>query len=276
MSSQSLFKTVPTELLEVIEAAHSYFRSHGYTVQVEPQGKPHFPNTPPMLCKRDHTQVAVLAFRRLDTDLLDSWVATAKNIRTDFRVAVCVPPKPATRDMKDRELCRKMRVGVYECSASGVTVLHEPLDQGMQIALPDLARKPRGVRQALGAAVEHLEAGRWREGFDEACKSLEQRARPYLEKAVRSTRLTITDNRGRPIPADRISKMTLGQLAHAFDSAPTRNQTDELICRALKAINPDRVKAIHKNRKAGTETKLRSNVGIHLLTIINALEAMYR
>lgn len=270
------FNTVPTELLEAAESAWEYFRTRGYSISIEPQGKLHYPNTPPMVCKRTHTEIAVLVHGKIDMPSVKAWVAMAKNIRSDFRVAVCLSSLPQGKELQVQQVCQQLGVGIYLNGTDGVAVLYEPLDQGMQVALPELAGKPRVVRRALGAAYEHFEAGRWREGFDESCRCLEQLARPYVVRAVQTTRLTILDQRGRPATVASVKKMTLGQLAHALANAPQQNQVDDIVQKALKQINPDRVGLTHRNQRAATEKQLRSNVGIHLLTIIRAIEELAR
>jgi hypothetical protein len=83
---------------------------------------------------------------------------------------------------------------------------------------------------------------------------------------------------GRPqaLTAQKIDRMSLGQLANAFGHIQKPNQADSLIAQVLASINPDRVRSTHFHSSPTTERNLRANVGRHMWRILNALKVACR
>ncbi len=271
------FNTVATELLEHAEVVYEHFRGLGYNVKVEPM-EAHYPARPTFICRRDHTVLAILVFGRFDMVLLNDWVSLAKSLKQDFRIVICIPKECSVKQLPKHQLdCNKLGIGVYVSADGQLQRLQEPSDQNINVVLPDLGAKPRRVRKTLGTAYEHVQAGRWREGFEEACKALEQDARPYLERAIDAGRLTIYKN-GKPKnpTVEQIRKMTLGQLGVAFADAQPLNSTDTHVSKALTQINADRVGVAHKNKQASTERRLRKNVGLNMHIIVRAITELHK
>lgn len=270
------FNSIATELLEHAEVAYGYFCNLGYNTRVEPY-EYHYPSRPALVCKRTHTQLAIIVCGRIDMKQLEDWVSLAMSMNTDFRVAICIPAKSAQEHLPKHQLkLQQFGIGVFVSSNGNLTQLTAPVDQNINVKLPDLASQSKAVRKILGPAYEHFHGGRWRDCFDEACTALEQEVRPYFQKALASGRLTVFDNKGRaknPTP-ERVDKMTLGQLGIEFGKARPLNGTDSQIQKALIQINPDRVGASHKNKNPYIERRLRKNVGVHMHVIVQAIREL--
>jgi len=270
------FNTIATELVEHADVAYNYFRKLGYVIKLEPY-EIHYPSRPALVCKRNHTQLAIIVCGRIEMQQLEDWVSLARSMHSDFRVAICIPAESTQKYLPKHQLkLQQLGIGVLVSSNGNLAPLTDPVDQNINVKLPDLANQSNALRKVLGPAYEHFQGGRWRDGFDEACTAFEQEVRPYFKKALASGRLTVFDDKGRaknPTP-ERVEKMTLGQLGIEFGKARPLNGTDSQIQKALIQINPDRVSATHKNKNAKTERQLRKNVGIHMHVIVQAVREL--
>ena len=268
------FNTIPTELVEHAEVAYEHFDSHGYKIKAEPI-EIHYPSRPALVCKINHTQVAIIVCGKIDIEQLKNWVQFAKSLNFDFRVSICIPSESTTRHLPKHQLkINELGIGIYVSTNGKLTTLSEAIDQNIKVALPDLKSLPKRARRALGPAYEHFDGGRWRDCFEEACKALEQSARPYFKNAISTGRLTAHKDNGAPkvLTAAQIDKLTLGQLGHEIGLSTPQNTLDTLIKKAIDQINSDRVGLVHKNKKAATEKRLRNNVGLHMHSIIQAIK----
>ena len=270
------FNTIATELVEHAEVAFEHFRQLGYTVKVEPY-EIHYPFRPALVCKRNHTQLAIVVCGRIEMQQLKDWVSLASSMTSDFRIAICIPPESTQKHLPKHQLdLQKLGIGVFVSADGNLAHFSDPVDQNINVQLPPLANQSRAVRKVLGPAYEHFNGGRWRDCFDEACTAFEQEARPYFKNALESGRLNVFDDKGhiKNPTAERIAKMTLGQLGVEFGKARPLNGTDSKIQKAIIQINPDRVSATHKNKKAQTEKRLRKNVGVHMHVIVQAVREL--
>lgn len=271
-----VLNTVATELIEHAEAALAHFSILGYSSKIEPH-EISFPTRPTFVFKRGHTQLVIIVCGKIDQGQLSQWVSLAKSMSTDFRIGVCLPHEMWQKQSGKHELqLQQLGVGVYASNAGAVVQIRESVDQNIKITLPNLADFPKSVRKVLGHSYEHFEAGRWRECFDEACKAFEQEARPYLKKAIANGRLSIHDKKGQvknPTNA-QIDKLSLGQLAATFGQSQPQNSVDSQVYRAMTQINGDRVGAAHKNKSIATERNLRKNVGLHMHSIVQAINQL--
>jgi hypothetical protein len=267
------FQTLSIDLVEFAEAACRYFEDLGYTLKIEPT-ELGYPKTPALRCARKHTTIIIEVSEKPNMDIIREWVALGRSTSDDLRVSICIPKSAQQHLAKCQAECQELGVGVYVATAASVQEWFAPQDLGLQLHLPSLSGYPKKVRIALGSAYEQFRRRQWREGFEEACKALEQRARSYLKQAIKRTRLTVFDVSGQPKnPSDKaIDKMTLGALAETFSRAQPQNATDSLIQKTLSSINPDRVGIAHKIDQIKTEKSLRKNVGVHMHAIVQALK----
>lgn len=271
--SNKTFQTVPTDLVEHAEAMREYFNTLGYKIKTEPR-ELGYPNTPAIVCQRTHTTVVIEVCSKINMATLREWVAYCKSSFTDTRIALCVPSESAHKYLaKHQAECQQKGIGVYVCENTQVNEWLAPHDISLNLELPDISNLPKGIRKALGSAYEQFERGQWRESFEEACKALESKAKPYLIKAINVGRLKIYESGVVKNPTvKQINKMTLGQLANAYSKAQPQNATDSVLHQTLAAINPARVGVAHKVNAAKTERQLRKNVGTHMHAIVQALK----
>lgn len=270
------FNTISTELVEHAENAYEHFRELGYSVKIEPY-EIHFPSRPALVCKTNHTQHVILVCNRIDMTQLAAWVSLAKSLNRDFRISICIPENSATKHLPKCQLeIRKFGVGIYVSTSDNFETLAEPVDQNIQVSLPDIRSLPNGARRVLRPAYEHFRGGRWRDCFEEACKALEQEIRPYFWQAIVSGRLQVFDANGRAknLTKERVDRLTLGQLAHEISCARPQNAMDSQIQNAIDRINPDRVGLVHKNQRKSTERRLRKHVGVHMHVMIQVIREL--
>jgi hypothetical protein len=173
---------------------------------------------------------------------------------------------------------KAMGIGILRSDGSKIAVVVDHVDLGLELSSkPPLAGEPHTVRTALGPAYEAFEAGRWQEGFDEACQALEQAARKYLQKGVKAGSIKIQPNsKGRvPTPA-QIGAMPIGPLIDVFDRITSQTKRDQVAQQALARINKDRVRNAHKRRTARADKAVRQSVPTHVWAIVNALREILR
>jgi hypothetical protein len=172
-------------------------------------------------------------------------------------------------------LFRQKGVGLYAAFDDKLVEHIAPADLALNVQLPEAKTLTRPVRQVLGAAYEQFERTQWREGFEEACQALETESRRYLKKWTRTGRIKILRKRGPITLANRqIDKLTMGQLADIFRDIQAQNHADNVIGQALATINRDRVGVAHHKRRKATERRLRTNVGLHMWTIVAAMKEL--
>jgi hypothetical protein len=195
----------------------------------------------------------------------------------DTEIALCVPTTSRIPGRDFAEL-QTLRIGLYEATAEGLTERLAPADLALKVMLPDAASLPTRVRKALGPIYEQFDRNQWRDGFRDATQLLEDRARRYLKKGIKATRIAVLDANGnvRQLTAEQIDRMTLGALAAAFERIQTPSHADTLIGQALATVNPDRVNVTHHRSKRATETQLRANVGRHMWRIVAALKELFK
>jgi hypothetical protein len=273
--SSKVFQTIPTDLIEHAEAVREYFKSLGYKVSIEPT-ELGFPSTPALLCKRTHTTIVVEVCSKINQSSLRDWSAYCRSNSSDVRIAICVPDAASQKELASHQAkCKELGVGIYVSNDTQVNEWMAPRDISLNLELPDIGNLPLKTRKALGSAYEQFDRGQWREGFEEACKAIESKAKPYLIKALQTGRLKIYEKGVPKNPTKAaIMKMTLGALAVTFSKAQPLNVVDSTIYRTLEAINPNRVGVAHKVHNAQTEKQLRKHVGAHMHAIVQALKVV--
>jgi hypothetical protein len=279
------FNNISVDLLEYAEEAAQDFVNRGYQVKVE-KDVIGFPYTPTLLCTRQNTTVIVEFYTQVLLDRINEWVAYARSSGRDTRVAVCISPtvrntkqgrvirEPKITSKQERIL-RKLGVGIYLATRSGLEERVPPNDLALNIQLPSLASLPRKVRELLGPAYEQFNRSQWREGFEDACQAFENAARKYFKHGCspKRRRIVLITRKGPKIPtAKEIGKMTMGGLATAFSQIQSQTHADQVIGATLNRINKDRVGVVHYKSKVRTESRLRTNVGQHMWAIIAALK----
>ena len=120
-----------------------------------------------------------------------------------------------------------------------------------------------------------FDRSQWREGFDDACKTLENTARKYFQTGCDRGRIKLI-RKGKTVVPSRaaIRKLSLGGLATAFSEIQGQNYTDAIVGKTLNRINPDRVESTHRKLHVRTEKRLRDHVGHHMWAVIEALKEL--
>jgi hypothetical protein len=274
--AQPKFLTVPTELVEHAEAARRFFADRGYRIVIE-QLEVGYPVRPTMVCTRQGTTLFVEVHGRVPIERIRNWVRYCGSCAEDSQVALCIPADAPVKAAELTEL-QKLRVGLYVATADAVAEQLAPADLALRVSLPALSSLPVTVRRELGPVYEQFDRNQWREGFREATQVLEQRARKYLRRGIKSTRITVLDKKGavRTLTSAEIDKMTLGALAAAFANIQTPSQGDNIVAQALAQVNPDRVGIAHFKGKKTSEKRLRTNVGRHMWSMVAALKELLK
>lgn len=261
------YKTLSESSLPAAADAEIYFTNLGYTIKREPM-EVSYPYTPAFVATRKPTKVMVEVLSEIDPDRIDEWKCCCNACETDTRMMFFATRQTAANVMA---LLAKHKMGLIHFVDGIRTPMLESSDIAFQIALPALSGLPKPLRADLGPAYENFEKGNWREGFEDACIALENRARLYLWQAINSGRLTIYA-KGKPKnPAKgAVLKMTLGALGITFKNAAPVNHLDSIIGELIAKINRERVKVAHKKYKE--EKTLRQKAPLHTVSIISCLK----
>ena len=219
-----VFRTLSIDLVEYAEAVANDFERRGFTIRVE-KSELGFPYTPTILCIRRPTTVIVEVISQIQQDRLDAWVSYARSSGRDTRVAVCISDTVAISPDQGPKL-RQDGIGLYTSNGHTIEERIAPMDLGLNVTLPPLESLPQKVRTLLGPAYEQFGRTQWREGFEDACKALENEARRYLKAGSRMGRIRIDTGRRLRILTDKeINKMTIGALANAFSEIQSQNHS---------------------------------------------------
>ena len=266
------FRTLSVDLAPVANRALRHFRDHGHTVVAEKKLDLGYPYTPTLVCRRQQTTLVLEVVERLDRARMVEWLGYGKSAGHDFRVGVCVSDAAEQHiTPEDRTWLAQKGVGLF---AAGAAIVERSAarDLALNLALPDLARESRRVRELLSPPFEQIGGPDWRDGFLTACETFENLARTYLRQGIRSTRIQVMGAQGIRNPSiPTINRMTMGQLAKTFRSIQSQNHLDAQIAEALQRLNPDRVRATHRRRHGATERRLRANVGRHMYAIFGVI-----
>jgi hypothetical protein len=268
------FSFLPDTLVEDGGAIADHWEKHGFSVKID---KPltAAPSVPTLRAKRHKTEIIGLISATVDRDRLKEWCAYAKSTGRDLRV-VCVVPRKLLVGDSDSDFMREEGIGLLRNNRGTVIEEIAARDLGLSVGLPSLASLSPKARKHLGEAYEQFERSHWREGFEEACQSLENLSRDYLVAEIVTGRVTqfIAKQSVKQAKAVGIKKMTLGQLARAFTQIPNQNRTDSQLAQILPKINKDRIGVVHHKHKAKTEARLRKNVGMHMWSIIAGIKML--
>lgn len=270
------FETVADDLTEAAVCMVDYLRLHGYSVKIEPT-ELGYPYTPALVARRRQTQLIInidrlgSKQRKLKQSRISQWVGYIKSSNKDMRYCVCSDLMP---DVKDDQFFRRNGIGYFAYADGGISEIIQSKDISLSVELPDLSQLSRKLRVRLGAVYEQFDRSDWREGFEDACKVLEEEARKYLKSHMRTGRVVVLDNGGRPkrYRGRGVDGLTMGQLAHDYGNIQNQNLHDKNIADALGIINSDRIAIVHKKGNSSTETKLRRNVGRHMWRIVGTLK----
>jgi hypothetical protein len=266
------FSFLPDTLLEDANCVADHWEEHGFAVKQD-KTLMAAPSVPTLHAKRHKTELIGLVSIDVEKDRLKDWCAYAKSTGRDFRV-VAICPRKTKINARDLDFMRHEGIGLLRNNHGIIIEEIAPRDLGLVVGLPSLRSLPPTARKHLGSAYEQFERSHWREGFEDACQSLENLSRDYLLEEIAKGRVTqfITKKSTTKASVAKVKKMTLGQLAHAFTQIPNQNRTDAQLAQILPKINKDRIGVVHHKHKAKTEARLRKNVGMHMWSIIGGIK----
>ena len=267
------YNWVPDELVETADDIAGWMRERGYVVKVEYLALG-FPFPPTFAFTRGKLErVLVEVLKDWQEDRIQTWVAYGRTCQKELKLAVAFEgDAPISRSSLQK--ARELGVGVLRAGGIAPYFEIEPNDLSMRIALPPLRSLTPAIRQLIGAAYDHLEASRFREGFDEACRVFERATKRYLKKWIKTGRLTFIGPNGRPVTytEQRVDRMTMGALKIAFEQIQAQTQVDRRVLQTAESILKDRNNLTHDKWNARTEQRLRRNVGPHMWVITQTLK----
>lgn len=266
---------LPDELGEVADQIADSYVERGFRVHVE-RREIGFPFPPTLTCTRTNLDRAIIeVVGGYDDNRFSNWVAYGRSCNKEIKVYMAVVDGTQVAQASMMRL-RSQGLGLLISGTNGINQALEATDLSLKIALPVLRSLPPSVRPLLGAAYDHFNASRWREGFEDACKVLDVESRKYLKKWTKTGRIRFIEkikktNRVLTMTPKQIDKLTIGVLALRFSQIQAQTSLDKIIGQALAKINKDRVNLTHHKWKKQTEVKLRANVPQHMWIIIHAL-----
>ena len=268
------YRTLPIELIEHADAVADYFSALGYRIRVE-DAQLEYPYTAALTVKRLSTLILVEVDSRIDLRRLDDWTRYCRSCVRDTRIALGLPPETGVSAQEIQKL-HLMGVGLYRSMPTEVLEVIPAHDLALHVTLPELKALSPKLRRRLGGAYEQFGRSNWREGFEDACQSLETEVRAYLKRGMASGRVVFLKPNGNPSnwTPRHIDKMTVGQLVDALRQIKTQNRSDAVIEQGLARLNKDRVGVVHHKAKAQTEKRLRENVGRHMWTVLAVLKEL--
>jgi hypothetical protein len=268
------YRTLPIELVEHADAVAEYFSGLGYRIRVE-DAQLEYPYTAALAVRRQRTLILVEVDARIDLKRLDDWTRYCRSCVGDTRIALSLPPESQV-SAQDVERLHLMGVGLYRAMPAEVVEVIPPHDLALHVTLPDLKALSPKLRRRLGGAYEQFGRSNWREGFEDACQSVETEVRAYLKRGMKNGRLIFLKPNGNPLTwtQKHIDGMTVGQLVEALRRIKTQNRSDAVVEQGLARLNADRVAVVHHKAKARTEKRLRENVGRHMWTVVAILKEL--
>lgn len=268
------FLTVPDELLEHAEAAAAHFDSYGYKVAVEKRVIG-YPYVPTLTAKRSPTTLLIDVDTKVRLGRADQWSRYCRSCAADVRAVIVLPPE-APRSGAEEVRLRDLGVGLYLSLPDGLVESIPPRDVSLNVALQPLSELPTKIRKLLGSSYELFDAGKWRDGFGDACQALETAAATYLAREMTANRVVLITPTGKrsKLKASSVTDQTLGQLALTFGMIRNPTQTDIIVGDVLKRIVAARNKLRHNKSRRGTEALLRKNVGLHMWRLVDALKEL--
>lgn len=264
------YVTLSADLVEFADFAFDYLQGDGYRVKVEPHNL-YYPNTPSLVGKRGATEHIVEVAAAVDRARIGDWVHYGRARGNETFVSVVVPEGVGVA-VAELAALRAMGIGLCSAGPAGVHVVVGAIDLSTHIGLPDLARERAAVRNLLRDPFRKISDGAVIDGFKDAAAAFEKMARNHFLVGMRSTRISLVTNQGRPrqVTEAQISRMTLGQLGTAYSEIIAPTQADDLARRAIESILKDRNDATH-NASESVKRRIKRNVPRHVFAILNAL-----
>lgn len=233
------------------------------------------PRTPTLVGVRGAVRHYADVVSRIDLGMVRQWVSYCKCRPNEAFYSIILPSRGRQIAATVLASLRELGVGVYLCDCGVLAEIVSPRDLSMNLSLPDLLGEKRVLKVVLAPAYAKFERGEWTDGFKDACQLLEARARKALVSSVRSGTVSFTKN-GAPkaYTEAQIKRQTLGQLSHSYSEIVLPTAQQQVVARALRELNPDRIGAVHKANDGRVRRRLRSKVGVHMWMVVNGLREL--
>lgn len=267
------YLTISPDLVEHADRFAEHLRMDGVRVRIEPS-EVAFPSTPTLAGSRGSMRHYVEVASSCRIQALKEWHGYARTRQHETFVTLLVP---AGTDVKADALVelRSLGVGLSYSSAAGLQEIIAARDLGLPLSLPLLDQQPTAIQKLLRPIYRKFDRGDWADGFKDACQLVEDLARERFIADHTSGRIQLVrNNKPRVVKKADAERLTLGQLAQTHGEIVAPNNADIVIAKALSAINPDRVGAVHRGNDTRTRAKLRKNVSQHMWTVVNALRSL--
>lgn len=269
------FKTVPDELLALASIFVSSIKGKGYKVVVEPRDLS-LPGTPLFLAERPGQTLFGLVFEKYDSHKIDPWYRYAQSCHRDTRICVAVSTRLSKIRPRTLTQAKKLGIGLACIDNRNFSILNDYRDLAFKAELPDRKALKPAVRTLLSESYDRFEGGDWKVGFEESCLVLEDECRKYLAKRAKLGSCQYKDGaKTKTLDEKKVKKATLGALKDYFCSLLNQNSLEAQLCTALRKLNPDRIRQIHKRRSPQSEAALRRKVNQHMWLITNALQLFH-
>jgi len=214
-------------------------------------------------------------FSALDAPHVDRWIRYCRSQIADTRYCMIIR-SPGNVSPRAMTYAADNHLGLGLHDDQQLTMIRQPADLAVHVALPELGTLPKPLRAILAPAFQKIFEADWRDGLGDACLAVEERARDYLKAGIDSGRVIIIRGKKNPkqLSSADVEGMTLGGLKIAFSQIQNQNQKDALIGATLSLINKPRVSLAHKRKYERVEAELRQQIGLNMHAIIACLEEM--
>lgn len=268
------FDTIPDELLELANEAHSYFDVRGYDIHIE-QREVGFPYLPALICKRQTENHIVEILSRNDDSRFRRWIAFAQSQNVDTKISFAIHKSNITIDMID--YFYQYGIGLLSFENGAYRYLSDPRNLAAPSGLPDLRDINPVIRPHIAPALEKFVRGEWRDGLIDAFALIERACKIKLTKGIESGTYTFINRDGHQVnyTVNSIESMTLGQIKTAFNEIQNRTQIDSFIHATISSILAARNKITHGRGNAAAENEVRQGAGNHVHAILSCLEDIH-
>ena len=272
------FLTVTADALRAAQQLAEFFEDHGCEIRIEPRDVA-FPRTPTFVAAApDDVTTVVEVLSKLDQAQLrmtKDWATYAAHAGVPTHVVLCVPQEGNSGEAPDAMVTEVARLdfGLFVVRDDEVIEVRPGKDLSTPTKLPPLRGNPKDVKRALGPAWREFEKD-WHKGFESATIALQDAARALLVDLLRADPMSVLKTDGKPfkgLSPDKAMTLTFGPLINAFEGIVKPLPKHDALLQAMKRVNPARTTAAHEAGK----TKIKNEVGMHMLAIFNAVKQAY-
>lgn len=265
------YVTLSQDLVEYADLAFDYLTSQGYRVSIE-MADLYYPNTPTLTGKSRSVEFVVEVAGAVSGVKYSEWLNYGRARGKETYFAIILPPGTIV-STDDLAKLRVAGVGVGTPSGNALSMLVNVVDLSTAIGLPDLSNEKVTLRKLLRPSFQKISDGSVVDGFKDAAGAFEKLAQSHFKKGVASGRIKLVTQAGKTkvLTAEKIERLTLGQLGAAYAEVVAPTQADDLVRRAIASILKDRNDATHDGAKSSIIRRVKKNTPRHVFAILNAM-----